>query len=124
MTRMPYDYKPNSSRWESTTQHLLVASRIAHESDRSVMHGLRSNGQSAFCVPDITIYESRIAIFLDGCYWHGCPEHYPSQRRAYDDTISGNLRSRGWSVLRIWEHEGPHRAAELAVEFIEAVRAA
>lgn len=59
-----------------------------------------------------------IVIFIDGCFWHGCPRHvtWPKTRAAFwRDKIAGNrardrrvnrrLRALGWRVLRIWEHE-------------------
>lgn len=67
--------------------------------------------------PDFVFQASRIAIFVDGCFWHGCPRCYrePRQNKAYwKDKIAKNitrdrrnsrqLRALGWSVLRFWEH--------------------
>ncbi|WP_366928436.1 very short patch repair endonuclease [Cellulomonas sp.] len=67
---------------------------------------------------DIAFTRSRIAIFLDGCFWHGCPEHGTQPRANSDwwltklrrnvvrDTDTNHvLESAGWRVLRYWEHE-------------------
>jgi len=67
--------------------------------------------------PDFVFRSQRLAIFLDGCFWHGCPRCYrlPQDNRAYwkkkfignrrrDRCRSRELRSLGWRVLRIWEH--------------------
>jgi len=67
--------------------------------------------------PDFAFRSQRLAIFLDGCFWHGCPRCYrlPQDNRSYwKQKLLGNrfrdrlrareLRSLGWSVLRIWEH--------------------
>jgi DNA mismatch endonuclease, patch repair protein len=67
--------------------------------------------------PDFVFRSQRLAIFLDGCFWHGCPRCYrlPQDNRAYwkkklignrrrDRRRSRELRSLGWRVLRIWEH--------------------
>lgn len=67
--------------------------------------------------PDFVFRSRRVAIFLDGCFWHGCPRCYrlPQDNRAYwkkkligncrrDRRRSRELRSLGWRVLRIWEH--------------------
>ncbi|WP_171091047.1 very short patch repair endonuclease [Usitatibacter rugosus] len=68
--------------------------------------------------PDFVFRESRLAIFVDGCFWHGCPicaRPLPrSNRKFWQEKISGNrardrrqskqLRDQGWKVLRIWEH--------------------
>ncbi|MFI6334807.1 very short patch repair endonuclease [Streptomyces sp. NPDC050535] len=81
---------------------------------------------------DLVFIKSRIAVFVDGCYWHGCPEHYrPASRNAdfWTEKINGNrerdietnhlLSQAGWTVIRIWEHEDP---AEASQRVIQAVR--
>lgn len=68
--------------------------------------------------PDIAFTRYRVAIFIDGCFWHGCPEHYVAAKtnsdywiakvranRARDERQTRELREAGWRVLRIWEHE-------------------
>jgi len=68
--------------------------------------------------PDFLFRNLRIALFVDGCFWHGCPQHatWPKTRaafwrnkiesnRARDRRVNRELRSRGWRVIRIWEHE-------------------
>jgi DNA mismatch endonuclease (patch repair protein) len=67
--------------------------------------------------PDFADRNDRIAIFIDGCYWHKCPKHYTDSKsnRSYwlpkikrnvarDKEVSRQLRSQGWIVIRIWEH--------------------
>lgn len=68
--------------------------------------------------PDFVYPKLRIAIFVDGCFWHGCKKHcrLPSSNREYwiakiaknkarDKKISKELKLLGWVVIRIWEHE-------------------
>jgi DNA mismatch endonuclease (patch repair protein) len=68
--------------------------------------------------PDIYFPRQRVVVFLDGCFWHGCPRCFraPSSRRKYwkpkiennrkrDQNISRQLRRQGFRVLRIWEHD-------------------
>src|ERR1700720_730276 len=68
--------------------------------------------------PDFVFPKSRLAIFVDGCFWHGCPRCYnepKSNRRFWRQKILTNrrravlvnraLRSSGWLVLRVWQHE-------------------
>ncbi|MGH7953768.1 MAG: DNA mismatch repair protein Vsr [Limisphaerales bacterium] len=68
--------------------------------------------------PDFIFPKLKLAIFVDGCFWHGCPQHEtrPKNNRAFwHRKLSGNkrrdlivtrtLRKSGWRVLRIWEHE-------------------
>lgn len=67
--------------------------------------------------PDFAFKSAHVAVFVDGCFWHGCPKCYrpPEGNRAYweakvtrnrhrDSSVAVELRARGWSVLRIWEH--------------------
>lgn len=68
--------------------------------------------------PDFIFRKERLAIFVDGCFWHGCPKHcrLPKSRVEYwNPKIARNklrdrgsrtiLRSAGWRVCRVWEHE-------------------
>lgn len=68
--------------------------------------------------PDYVIERLKLAIFLDGCFFHGCPKHYrqPDQNKDYwiaklkrnqshDRLVTRTLKAEGWRVLRIWEHE-------------------
>ena len=67
--------------------------------------------------PDIVYPRARVAIFVDGCFWHGCPVHYqaPSNNsenwrnkitvtKRRDEVVSQQLRNEGWKVIRFWEH--------------------
>jgi len=73
---------------------------------------------------DIVFPKARIAVFVDGCYWHGCPEHYRpatknsgfwwtkiSENRKRDEDTNQALAAYGWTVIRCWEHEDPESAA-------------
>lgn len=68
--------------------------------------------------PDFTFRQERVVLFVDGCFWHGCPKCYRApesntsywsskvtSNRARDLRVSRELRENGWRVLRIWEHE-------------------
>jgi DNA mismatch endonuclease (patch repair protein) len=73
---------------------------------------------------------AKVAVFIDGCYWHGCPEHYvpPKTNPGYwSDKVARNmardrdtdqrLEEAGWTVLRFWEHEPADAcAAQIAAE--------
>jgi len=67
--------------------------------------------------PDFTFPKQKVAIFVDGCFWHGCPKCYtrPKTNRKFwdkkrednmtrDRRVARQLRRQGWKVLRIWEH--------------------
>lgn len=79
--------------------------------------GWRRN-QSVFGKPDFAFSKARLAIFVDGCFWHGCPKHChaPSSNRVFwkeklaankarDRRVNVALREQGWQVIRIWEHD-------------------
>lgn len=74
--------------------------------------------------PDIVFKSRGVALFVDGCFWHGCPEHCRmpgsntdywnpkiERNRARDLATDEALRDAGWVVMRVWEHEDPVRAA-------------
>lgn len=74
---------------------------------------------------DLVFTRARIAVFLDGCFWHGCPEHHTKaatnaeywadkveQNRRRDAETNRRLEEEGWRVIRIWAHEDPGEAAE------------
>ncbi|MFR9756557.1 very short patch repair endonuclease [Streptomyces sp. TR06-5] len=74
---------------------------------------------------DIAFTRWRVAVFLDGCFWHGCPEHATQPRSnaewwrqklarnvERDRETTRHLEGEGWSVLRFWEHEDPSEVAE------------
>ncbi|MCA4736186.1 very short patch repair endonuclease [Mycobacterium avium] len=69
---------------------------------------------------DLVFTRRRVAVFIDGCFWHGCPEHHrqPSTNSGYwsakvrrnrqrDATTNEALAAAGWTVLRFWAHEPP-----------------
>jgi DNA mismatch endonuclease (patch repair protein) len=83
--------------------------------------------------PDIVFPRLRVAVFIDGCFWHACPDHGTQPRRngAYwSDKLRGNverdrlidaaLREAGWLVRRHWEHEDPASTAALVAAAIRA----
>lgn len=82
-------------------------------------------------IADIVFPGQKIAVFVDGCFWHGCPEHatWPKQNaefwrqkieanRLRDADTNERLRGIGWTVLRFWAHESPAEAAEAVVQTV------
>jgi len=72
---------------------------------------------------DIVFPRQKVAIFVDGCFWHGCPEHYSAPKAnadfwrekvtsniARDRDTDDRLRALGWTVIRVWEHTDPAAA--------------
>lgn len=81
---------------------------------------------------DLVFPRVRTAVFIDGCFWHGCPDHRAlpkanaswwrakiARNRERDAETDERLQAAGWTVLRIWEHEDP---AEAAARIAEVVR--
>jgi DNA mismatch endonuclease, patch repair protein len=79
--------------------------------------------QNVLGKPDFLFKQNRLVLFVDGCFWHGCPRCYrrpKSNRKFWDSKIARNrerdrrvnreLRRLGWSVMRIWEHDLAKRA--------------
>lgn len=82
-------------------------------------HGIKGwrRGSTQQGRPDFVFPTLKLAVFVDGCFWHGCPVHGTQPRqnatfwrekiarnRARDRRVTRALRARGWRVLRIWEH--------------------
>ncbi len=78
--------------------------------------------------PDVVFSRQRLAVFVDGCFWHGCPKHaaVPAKNADYwglkiarnierDGEQDSRLKNAGWTVVRIWEHVDFRQAAD-AVE--------
>jgi DNA mismatch endonuclease (patch repair protein) len=76
------------------------------------------------CRADIVFPSARLAVFVDGCFWHRCPIHgvSPSMNSVYwqakldrnverDRRNDAALQAAGWAVMRVWEHEDPAQAA-------------
>ncbi|WP_234427805.1 very short patch repair endonuclease, partial [Streptomyces badius] len=81
---------------------------------------------------DMVFRPAKVAVFIDGCYWHGCPEHYVSPKTnpgywsekvarnvARDRDTDERLSAAGWLVLRFWEHQSSDACA---LSIISAVR--
>jgi len=80
--------------------------------------------QVIFGKPDFIFLKYKVAIFVDGCFWHSCPKHATKPKgnatfwrrkleanKARDHLVTRTLRRQGWRVLRIWEHALRHEAA-------------
>jgi DNA mismatch endonuclease (patch repair protein) len=77
---------------------------------------------------DIVFTRKRVVVFVDGCFWHGCPLHSTAPKnnaewwaekiaanRARDQRAAQALRESGWTVVRVWEHEDPGDAVQRIV---------
>ncbi|MDF6020970.1 very short patch repair endonuclease [Streptomyces sp. JH34] len=84
---------------------------------------------------DMVFRPVKVAVFVDGCFWHGCPEHFvmPKTNQPYwEDKIGRNvqrdrdtdqrLADEGWLVLRFWEHLDPEVCAAKVVDAVRSRR--
>jgi len=82
---------------------------------------------------DVLFTRAKVAVFVDGCFWHGCPEHKtsPANNAAWwttklarnverDRETDAHLDALGWRVLRVWEHEDMRQAARRIGEILRS----
>lgn len=87
--------------------------------------------------PDVVFTRAKVAVFVDGCFWHSCPEHgrMPSDPTGYwhaklarntarDREVDEALIQAGWQVVRVWEHAPLDDAVDAVVHAVEKGRAA
>ncbi|MGE6731087.1 very short patch repair endonuclease [Streptomyces sp. NPDC059900] len=108
---------------EQLIRRLVHAQGLRYRVAAKPLPGLRRTA-------DLVFRPAKVAVFVDGCYWHGCPEHYVSPKTNtgyWSDKVAGNvardrdtdqrLTEAGWLVLRFWEHEPADKcAAHIAAE--------
>lgn len=119
-----------SQRQRDTAAELAVRSHLHRRGHRFRVHyALPKLRRRA----DIAFPRLRIAVFVDGCFWHGCPDHgtWPKQNAGWwREKIEGNrqrdadtdarLEEQGWMVIRIWEHETAETAARKVAEAVRS----
>lgn len=84
---------------------------------------------------DIAFPGFKLAVFIDGCFWHGCPDHGTipkangewwaeklSSNQARDERVTAALRDGGWKVLRFWTHETPECIATAVTQALELLK--
>lgn len=111
---------------ELAVRRLLHAAGLRYRVDRSPLPGLRRRA-------DIVFSPARVAVYVDGCFWHGCPEHGTrpaANREWWARKIGGNrardadtdrrLTEAGWVVLRAWEHEAPRSVTDRVRDLLAA----
>jgi DNA mismatch endonuclease (patch repair protein) len=122
--------KRRDTKPELAVRRLLHAQGFRYRVDFQASSAVRSRA-------DIVFTKQRVAVFIDGCFWHGCPMHatYPRANSDYwlpklarnkerDTEVSGILRELGWTVLRFWEHEEPEEAVSEISATVRRLRAA
>ena len=114
---------------ELALRSLLHRAGLRYRVDTQPLEGVRRRA-------DIVFPRERIAVFVDGCFWHGCPEHMRASKknaeswrtklegnRARDAETNELLRTAGWTVIRVWEHENPAEAAGRITRAVREVQA-
>ena len=122
-----------STRRRDTSAELSLRSAVRrlglrYRVDVSPLEGSRRRA-------DIVFGRERVAVFVDGCFWHSCPVHgtQPKQNhdwweakleanRRRDESSNRELTEAGWLVMRFWEHEDPDHAAERVAEVVKSRR--
>jgi DNA mismatch endonuclease, patch repair protein len=113
---------------ELAIRSLLHAAGLRYRVNRRPLAELRRTA-------DIVFGPAKVAVFIDGCWWHGCPEHYqPAKTNGefWSSKIDGNIRrdretdaaltAAQWLALRFWEHEEPAACAKKVAETVAARR--
>jgi DNA mismatch endonuclease, patch repair protein len=123
--------QPSSSRVQRQMQRQSTRDTKPELALRKVLHASGMRYRLGFQpiaglrrTPDILFTRQRVAVFVDGCFWHSCPEHgtmpkanaewWASKLRRNverDADTDRRLRDAGWTVVRIWEHEDSVAAA-------------
>jgi DNA mismatch endonuclease (patch repair protein) len=115
---------------EKHLRDLLLSSEVS---------GWRENAKDIFGKPDFVFDNEKVAVFVDGCFWHGCTKHkyLPRTNTEYwankivvnvarDQRVHRKLRRQGWHVIRIWEHDlkkRPEFVIKRIVRTLESLRA-
>ena len=99
---------------------------LRYRIDRAPVKGLRRKA-------DVVFGPSKVAVMVDGCFWHGCPQHatQPQANEAWwreklarnverDRDTDARLQEAGWLVLRVWEHEPVSHAADRVAEAVRS----
>lgn len=107
------------------TQPELKLRRAMHRRGLRFLVDATPDGTNRRRRADVLLRGARIAVFVDGCFWHSCPEHLhlPKKNRQWwrrklegvvrrDRDTDAELAGAGWFVVRVWEHEDPELAAE------------
>jgi DNA mismatch endonuclease (patch repair protein) len=117
------------SKGNRSTELKLIAIMKQHH-----IKGWRRNYE-LFGKPDFVFPRERLAVFVDGCFWHGCPQHGTmpesnadfwrekiARNKRRDRKVSATLRSKGWRVLRIWEHDTKQGVARTSRRICKALK--
>ncbi|HEU0238941.1 MAG TPA: very short patch repair endonuclease [Micromonosporaceae bacterium] len=110
--------RPRDTKPEIALRSAVHSRGLRYKVAAKPVPGLRRSADLVFAGP-------RVAVYLDGCFWHGCPDHYRASTRnnefwtkkveatrERDRQTTDLLAAAGWTVVRVWEHEDPAEAAD------------
>lgn len=118
-------------RWDTPAEialrECLTAFGLRYRLHRRIIPGLRRT-------VDVAFPGARVAVFVDGCFWHGCPSHGTLPKKTHrgwwaskiaankrrDRDTDRKLRALGWKVVRVWEHEQPDKAARRIANLVRS----
>ncbi len=116
------------TRPEQRLRSLLHAEGLRFRVDQRVVAG------DVTVRPDVVFTRARVALFVDGCFWHSCPIHgnQPQRNTSYwapklvrnverDRRVSEALERDGWAVVRVWKHEDPGGIAPQVSQLVRSV---
>lgn len=122
--------KSRNTQVETELRRALHAAGLRYRVHRRPVQGVRREA-------DIVFGPARVAVFVDGCFWHGCPEHatWPKNNaefwrakiegnRSRDLDTDARLAEAGWLAVRVWEHETVEVAAARVRKAVESRRTA
>lgn len=111
-----------ATRPRDTSPELRLRSALHRRGLRFRVH--RHAERDVRTKPDLVFGPAKTVVYVDGCFWHSCPKHgtAPKSNRLWwreklaatvdrDRRIAAELEERGWTVIRVWEHEDPEAAA-------------
>ena len=113
---------------EVALRRILFAEGLRYRTNFAPVPGVRTKADLAFI-------RAKVAVYVDGCFWHGCPVHatWPKNNAEFwrakisanierDARVTAALTEAGWTVLRVWEHEEPAGVAGRLVALLESRR--
>src|SRR5688500_12890627 len=113
---------------ETSIRSALHSRGLRFRVDKSPLPGSRRRA-------DIVFTRARVAVFVDGCFWHACPDHgsLPAANNAFwrekldenvarDRATDTRLAAAGWTVMRVWEHEPVEAAADRVAETVTGLQ--
>lgn len=121
--------RPRDTQVEVALRRALHAEGLRFRKHLRPVAGLR-------CEPDVLFLRIRLAVFIDGCFWHACPQHRAVRPKTHGDWWSNKLdvtvardrrndtalEAAGWNVIRIWEHEPTADAVGRVIERVVELR--